>query len=191
MFLVDWPGGSWEVLAASIGLIIGAYVALLWMAMVFWAVRDAHQRTGNPLIEIGAGLLVVGLFVPGLWLYLILRPRLTLAERYERQLEAEAVLSELANRADCPQCARRVQEDFLLCPSCKYRLKEPCPACSRPLNFAWAACPTCGADNKSRHEAGTVVPLTGHRRSRKAAEGARADQPAKQVQPQLSGTGGS
>lgn len=191
MFLVDWPGGSWEVLATSVGLVIGAYIALLWMAMVFWTVRDAHQRTGNPLMEIGAGLLVVGLFVPGLWLYLILRPRLTLAERYERQLEAEAVLSELADRTDCPQCARRVQEDFLLCPSCKYRLKEPCASCSRPLNFAWAACPTCGADNVARHEAGAVVPLNGRRRSRKTAAATHTEQPSKQVQPQLSGTGGS
>ncbi len=189
MFLVGLPGGSWQEAAITAGLIIASYFALLWLAVVFWTVRDAHQRLANPALEVGAGLLVLGFFLPGLWLYLILRPRLTLAERYERSLEAEAVLSELADRANCPQCARRVQDDFVVCPSCKYRLKEPCAKCARPLSFAWIACPGCGADNEARTEAPAVVPV--RRRRARPAAAARETQPA-QPQPQLSGsTGGN
>src|SRR5512140_935937 len=160
MFMVDVPGGSWEGAAATAGLVFGGYLALLWVAVVFWAVRDARERLANPIMELGAGLLVLGFFVPGLWLYLILRPRLTLAERRERSLEAEAVLSELADRSNCPRCAKRVHEDFLICPSCKYRLKEACAQCARPLNFAWVACPSCGTDNHSRETPAAVVPLS-------------------------------
>ncbi len=47
MFLVDWPGGSWEVVATSVGLVIGAYIALLWMAMVFWTVHSFLRHCPN------------------------------------------------------------------------------------------------------------------------------------------------
>lgn len=181
--------GSWQTVAISVGLIVGGYVAALWLAAVYWTVRDARQRLSNPLLEIGAGGLVLVFFVPGLWLYLILRPGLTLAERYERSLEAEAVLSELADQANCPQCAKRVRDDYLLCPTCKYRLKEPCGGCSRPLSFAWVACPFCGADNQSREEAATVLALPVARHNRRSRAGGAKGASA-QPQAQLSGTSG-
>lgn len=188
MFLVDAvdaPGGSWENIAVAAALVFGGYFAVLWSAIVYWTARDAHQRVGNPAVELGAALMVLGFFLPGLWVYLILRPRLTLAERLERSLEAEAVLSELADRTSCPQCAKRVQEDFLVCPSCKYRLKEPCSSCAKPLSFAWIACPGCGADNRSREEPPAVIPIgPGGRPPRR--DGRRPNRGA-QVQPQLSG----
>lgn len=146
MFLIEWPGGSWETTAAIVGAVLGTYVALFWIALVFWTVRDVHQRTNNQTTQLGAALLVLALFLPGHWLYLILRPRITLAERYERSLEAEAVLHELADRTNCPACAKRVREDYIRCPSCKTQLKEPCKGCQRPLKFAWLVCPFCGAD---------------------------------------------
>lgn len=157
MFLVEWPGGSWQATAQGVGFIFAMYIATLWIAMVFWTARDIHQRSRSSSVQLGSALLVLAFFLPGLWLYLILRPRLTLAARYERSLEAEAVLMELADRANCPECSRRVADDFLVCPSCTAKLKEPCVECARPLNFAWIACPGCGAEKEAREPIAAIA----------------------------------
>lgn len=181
MFLVSWPD-SWQTIAIVAGTVVGAYIAVMWLAAFFWTLRDARSRIRNPFVVAAAGLLVLVGFVPGLWIYLILRPRLTLATRFERSLEAEAVLAELADRRNCPRCARRVQDDFVICPSCRCELKEPCVACARPLNFAWVVCPACGTE-RVQAAAPQSVPVR-KRRGRHKEE-------AKQPQPQFSGTPGS
>ena len=63
---------------------VGLYILALYLAMVFWTVRDAQQRTENPILPYLAGLLVVVTNVLGLFLYLIVRPKETLGEAYER-----------------------------------------------------------------------------------------------------------
>ncbi len=47
------------------------YVFFLYLAMVFWTVRDAQHRTENQVLPYLAGLMVVVLNVLGLFLYLI------------------------------------------------------------------------------------------------------------------------
>src|SRR5258705_2260376 len=76
----------------------GLYVLFLYLAMVFWTVRDAQQRTENPILPYLAGLLVVVLNVLGLFLNLIVRPRETLGEAYDRQLADEILLAEARQR---------------------------------------------------------------------------------------------
>src|SRR2546428_726141 len=63
----------------------GLYVLAIYLAMVFWTLRDAQQRTENQLLPYLAGLMVVVLNIFGLFLYLIVRPKETLGEAYERQ----------------------------------------------------------------------------------------------------------
>lgn len=171
MFLVEWPGGSWQTTAAFIAVVFLTYIVVIWAALVFWTVRDAHHRTENPVSQAAAGLLVLAFFLPGHWLYLILRPRTTIAERFERSLESEAVLQELEDRSNCPNCARRVQDDFVLCPTCKAQLKEPCAKCRRPLNFAWVVCPSCGFE-----PARTAVPERAASRAARVEE-SKPEQP--------------
>ena len=54
-------------------------------------------------------------------LYLILRPRETLAEIYERTLEEEALLQGIEERLGCPSCNRRIEDDYVVCPACHTR----------------------------------------------------------------------
>jgi hypothetical protein len=109
----------------------GLYVLALYLAMVFWTVRDAQQRTENAITPYLAGLMVVLLNVLGLFLYLIVRPRETLGEAYERQLAEESLLAEAEQRLVCPTCRERVHEDYILCPTCRTRLKRQCPSCAK------------------------------------------------------------
>lgn len=152
MFLIDWPGGSWQASLKLGGLVIGLYIAAIWVACIFWTYRDIRQRTRDPFLQSVAVLLVTVFFLPGLWVYLILRPRYTLVELYERSLEEEALLQELEDQKNCPTCRRRVHDDFLMCPSCRTQLKEPCARCAKPLNYAWLACPYCGTEKGQGYE---------------------------------------
>lgn len=146
MFLIDWPGGSWEASLRLTLTILAVYLAAIWITLIFWTYRDIRQRSRDPIIQTVAVAIVLVFFLPGHWIYLILRPRYTLTELYERSLEEEALLQELEDQKACPNCNRRIRDEYLLCPFCRASLKEPCRACSRPLSRAWLACPYCGME---------------------------------------------
>jgi hypothetical protein len=150
VFLVEWIGGSWEATAVLALIVVALYGGALWLALAFWTFRDVSQRTTNPVVRLAGTLVVLAFFLPGLWLYLAMRPRFTLQQSYERALEEEAFLQELERLLSCPRCKRRVREDFIICPCCKTRLKDPCSSCSRPLDVAWTACPFCTAPTRAR-----------------------------------------
>ncbi len=126
------------------------YIIVLWISAVIWTFRDIRERTRDPFFQAVSVFLVLVFNLPGLWLYLILRPPQTLAEAYARSLEEEALLQELEDQKACPNCRRRVSDDFLVCPSCETQLKETCAVCSRPLAYSWTACPYCGTPKRGR-----------------------------------------
>jgi RNA polymerase subunit RPABC4/transcription elongation factor Spt4 len=146
MMLAIWDDGAWEKWAILAAIVFGAYLAVMWAAALYWVYRDAMARSRDPLahyLAVGA----VALFnLPGLLLYLILRPKTTLTERYEQQLEAEALLHEIQDQPSCPQCRRRIGEDFLTCPYCRASLRVACESCTRALAFGWVVCPYCGVE---------------------------------------------
>jgi hypothetical protein len=74
----------------------GAAVALLLFSLVVWAARDIAARSRDGVIRVAAVLLVLCVPVVGLVAYLLLRPRETLRERYERELIEEILARELA-----------------------------------------------------------------------------------------------
>ena len=148
-------GAAWTAFVDSaivqFGLrFIGLYIFALYIAMVFWTIRDAQNRTENRILPYLAGLLVVVLNVLGLFLYLIIRPRETLGESYERQLAEESLLAEAEQRVVCPTCRERVGEDYILCPTCRTRLKRVCPSCAKLIRPEWSICPYCAKDFDER-----------------------------------------
>ncbi|HIP73499.1 MAG TPA: PLDc_N domain-containing protein, partial [Anaerolineae bacterium] len=104
--------------------IMGALLAALWLSLIIWAFRDMRSRSRDPFAQILAALVVALIPLAGIIIYLILRPRETLAEAYERALEEEALLQEIEERPRCPGCSRTVEKTWLLCPYCHTRLKK-------------------------------------------------------------------
>ncbi|HKT38072.1 MAG TPA: zinc ribbon domain-containing protein [Ktedonobacterales bacterium] len=121
-----------------------AFLVIFWLALAFWTWRDVRSRTQDTILQITATLLVAVFSLGGLFIYLIVRPRQTLAELYERQLEEESLLAEMTERQTCPTCHYRVDGDFQVCPSCGTKLRRPCPRCERLLELKWNVCPYCG-----------------------------------------------
>jgi hypothetical protein len=82
--------------------------------MVVWTFRDIRLRTRDVLAQVLATLMVAVLTLPGLLVYLLLRPHTTLAEDYERSLTEEVILQDLEEHRICPSCQRRVEPDFVI-----------------------------------------------------------------------------
>ena len=129
--------------------LFAAFLTATWIAAVIWAFRDIRARSRDIFAQVLATLMVFVFFplfpIPGLLLYMILRPRETLAEVYERSLEEEVLLQGIEERPACPGCNRRIEAEFVVCPTCHTRLKKGCPACGRLLHLRWNICPYCGA----------------------------------------------
>jgi len=121
-----------------------AFLIIFWVALVYWTWRDVRSRTQDSILQLAATILVAVFNLGGLFIYLIVRPRQTLAELYERQLEEESLLAEMTERQTCPTCHYRVEHDFQACPSCGTKLRRPCPRCEHLLELKWNVCPYCG-----------------------------------------------
>ncbi len=148
---------SWQPILALVGALLIAYIVILWLGTIVWVYRDIRQRTHDSWTHTISLALAVLFNLPGIILYMVLRPRETLLEAYERRLEAEALMSEMPERRTCQRCGRPVKEDFLLCPYCRTVLRESCSGCGKILELTWAACPYCGAQGPQPVVASTPV----------------------------------
>ena len=138
---------------AAVQLVIQAiavYLIILWLAGAYWAFRDMQQRSENPILPYVAASFVI-LFTPiffplAIFVYKIVRPHEKIGETYERNLAEEALLAEVEAIKSCPTCARRVNEEWIICPTCRTRLNRVCPNCSRLVGLDWSLCAWCGKD---------------------------------------------
>lgn len=147
---------------AILGVIVGVmWLVLLWLSIIVWVYRDIRDRTRDLGLQVLAVFVVMmffpGLNIPGLALYLMMRPRETLEEAYSRSLEEEALLREIGDEGVCPSCRRFVERAWRACPYCRTPLKDVCVKCSELLSFSWVTCPYCGTDRKG---AATVTAIS-------------------------------
>ena len=121
---------------------------VVWAALVFWTFADARRRISDPMI-VGCCTLASLLFpFVGTVVYMIVRPPEYLDDVRERELEMQAAEARLAESGYlvCPHCEQHVEKDFLRCPNCMRKLKDPCGNCGKPLDPQWAICPYCEAE---------------------------------------------
>lgn len=137
------------------------YWVILWLAAAYWAFRDVQLRTENPLAPYlaAAGIIVSSpaLFPLAVFAYRIVRPQERIGEVYERNLAEEAMLNEIEAIRYCPGCERRVDGEWIICPTCRTRLNRVCPNCSRLVGLDWTLCAWCGKDFERRELAATVA----------------------------------
>jgi RNA polymerase subunit RPABC4/transcription elongation factor Spt4 len=135
----------------------GAFLAALWIALIIWTYRDIRSRSRDPLVQILSALLVAVLNLPGVLVYLILRPARTLEEEYQHTLEEESLLQALDELPLCPGCERRVKDDWQVCPNCHTKLKKACHHCGKLMELAWNVCPHCGTPVPGMRQEGTSM----------------------------------
>jgi len=122
----------------------GAFLAALWLSLIIWTYRDIRARARDPLGRILAVMVVAVLFLPGIVIYLILRPIRTLEDEFQHTLEEEALLQSIEETPVCPGCGRRVRENWTVCPNCHTKLRKKCHHCGKLMELPWNLCPFCG-----------------------------------------------
>lgn len=147
----------YQIIAQSIttdGIIkfLVLYFFIIWWALIIWVVKDITNRTTNLFLQV-LSIIIIILFTPFIWLplYLILRPRTTIFEKYHEDSEEveleedEQVLMEAIKNDKflCPFCSKHIDEDFLYCPYCKEKLTKKCEKCNKDIKVFWLACPYC------------------------------------------------
>jgi RNA polymerase subunit RPABC4/transcription elongation factor Spt4 len=143
--------------ALILSSLTGAFLVALWVALVVWTYRDIRARHRDRLVHILAALLVAILNLPGVLVYLILRPQRTLEEEYQQTLEEEALLQAIEENTVCPGCERHVREDWVVCPSCQTKLRKPCHSCGRLMELPWNICPYCGTPAPGMRKEGVTM----------------------------------
>ena len=134
-----------ENTAISLGVtfVILALVAI-WIALIVFTFGDARRRISDPFL---IGCATAASFFPyvGTIVYTILRPPEFLDDVKERETEMKASETRLRHldAHSCRKCGFPTETDFVRCPACRSRLKEPCPSCERPVGLKWKLCPYC------------------------------------------------
>ena len=141
--------------------VIVAYIVLIWLASAFWAYRDMRLRTASAITPYVAAAAII-IFTPvfflfGLLIYRIVRPKETIAEVNERSIAEEAMLAEVASHGHCANCSRPVHEDWIICPTCRNRLRRVCPNCEHLIELDWTLCAWCGKDFERADAPGTTA----------------------------------
>jgi RNA polymerase subunit RPABC4/transcription elongation factor Spt4 len=137
--LLNQIGVALEIVVA----VLAALIVAFWIGLVVWTFRDIRARTRDVFAWLLAILLVLIAGPIGWLLYLLLRPKTTLAEVYDRQLEEEALLRDITTRRACPKCQTVTEPEWLLCPVCRTELRRSCMSCGKPLELNWVVCPYC------------------------------------------------
>ena len=149
-------------IAVALELIVTGCTAVFvafWIGLAVWTLRDIRSRTRDIFAWILATLLVLIAGPIGLLLCMLMRPRETLAQVYDRQLEEEALLRDITVRRACPSCRAVTEPDWLICPQCRTQLRRTCTECSRPLELDWAACPYCTTPVPGKAQRGARPPV--------------------------------
>ncbi|MFN8217441.1 MAG: zinc ribbon domain-containing protein [Solirubrobacterales bacterium] len=128
-------------LAATLFLLV---LVVIWLALIVYTYLDARRRISDPFLVACA---TVASFFPfiGTAVYAIVRPPEYLEDAHERELEIKAAELRVRQLRDetCPNCEYHIEKNFLRCPNCQRRLKDPCPTCGKPVDPRWGLCPYC------------------------------------------------
>ena len=155
------------------------FLIVTYLALIYWTYSDAKRRIEDPVLIACATAASLFPFI-GTIVYTILRPPEFLEDREERELElraAELRLRQLIEQS-CPHCEYPIERNYLRCPNCERRLRNPCRKCGQALDPKWGTCPYCEAEvRRTRTRALRALGALGALGPRDAAQRPREPRP--------------
>ena len=141
-------GDTSSLLVGGLVVVI-IYMVVLWVALAFYVVRDARQR--SPSFGFTLFAAVLGFLPPllGPLIYFVIRPPHTIEEERAFLLEEQALLEPPSDGVivrPCPTCGREIEREFIVCPYCRTQFARRCVNCDRGLRLGWSVCPYCATE---------------------------------------------
>ncbi len=131
-------------------IVLGALFIIFWLVITGWVWIDSGERTSKLSIRVVYIALVVLLNIPGLIIYLIIRPSETIEEIYWADLERRYLKFETSELGDCPKCGSQLYPGFVFCTNCGNEIKIRCPRCNVLVNKDHKHCEHCGLQIRDR-----------------------------------------
>lgn len=115
-------------------------LVFLYILSILWARSDAEKRGGSQK----KAMLISLIPFAGVLAYVLMRPPLYTIDKQEQKLDIALKRRQLTKYGNCSNCGTPVKDNYLFCPNCQIKLKDPCVNCDKPLDFSWKVCPYCG-----------------------------------------------
>lgn len=135
---------------ASFGNILLFSLVIFWLVVVGWVWADSGERTTKRSLRILYILIVFILNIPGLIIYLIIRPSETIEQIYWGDLERRYLKFETSELGDCPSCCTQLYPGYEHCPNCGFEIKKKCPSCQMLVSRDSKYCVYCGTQISKR-----------------------------------------
>lgn len=138
----------------------GIVLVLLWLLVAYWVWSDSRMRSRSIVFSIVSVIFVLPLNIPGLLIYLLVRPANTIESLFWTDLERRFLIHETADLGDCETCGYQLSPDFDFCPQCAAVIREPCKECDALVKVGWDFCAKCGCAHKTEAKVlvNTVAP---------------------------------
>ena len=131
-------------------IVLGMVLILFWLVMIGWVWIDSGERTSKNSVRFVYLLLVIFLNIPGLVIYLIVRPSETIEQIYWADLERRYLKYETAELGDCSKCGSQLLPGYVHCSNCGNEIKRRCPKCGVLINKDHKFCENCGTQLRER-----------------------------------------
>lgn len=130
--------------------VLGFLFIIFWLVIVGWVWVDSGERTSKNSVRFVYILLVIVLNIPGLIIYLIIRPSETIEEIYWADLERRYLKFETSELGDCPKCGHQLLPGYVFCTNCGNEIKVRCPKCNILVDKDHKHCEFCGFQLRDR-----------------------------------------
>jgi len=132
------------------GTILFVLLIVFWLVLIGWVWIDSGERTSNIKVRIMFLCLVLFLNIPGLIIYLIIRPSETIEQIYWADLERRYLKYETSELGDCSKCGNQLLPGYVFCANCGNEIKRECPNCGVLVSKGSKYCAYCGIQIGSR-----------------------------------------
>ncbi len=176
----------------GLNLVVNLLILMLvvvWLALIVFTYLDAKRRITDPFL---IGCATLASFIPyiGTAVYAIVRPPEFLEDAHERELEIEAAQLRVRQlkASSCTACGFPIERNYMRCPDCGHRLKDPCPSCRKPVDPRWSLCPYCeeplrAQEQKPRRRKSAAPPREKRKAPKGDADRAKRAAPAAEREP--------
>lgn len=131
-------------------IILGFVLVLFWLVIIGWVWIDSGERTSKTSLRVIYVILTSVLNIPGLIIYLIVRPSETIEEIYWADLERRYLKYETSDLGDCNKCGHQLFPGFVFCSNCGLEIKKRCSKCGVLINKDHKYCEHCGIQLRER-----------------------------------------